>query len=103
MEQKTYRCIGVMTGNSLDAVDVVLTEFDGQSIKDICGLSIDIPIETGNRFRQLKFMLAQNGGDIDRIAGNKENRFDEIHDNYIKLVADTILPVSYTHLRAHET
>ncbi len=91
MEQKTYRCIGVMTGNSLDAVDVVLTEFDGQSIKDICGLSIDIPIETGNRFRQLKFMLAQNGGDIDRIAGNKENRFDEIHDNYIKLVADTIL------------
>lgn len=90
MKQKTYRCIGVMTGNSLDAVDVVLTEFDGLSMKDLCGLSADIPIETGNRFRQLKFMLAQNGGDIGNIADNKENRFDEIHDEYVKLVADTI-------------
>ena len=52
MTKKSYRCIGIMTGNSLDAVDVVLTEFSQKSIKDLCGLSIDIPVEIGNRFRQ---------------------------------------------------
>lgn len=90
MTKKSYRCIGIMTGNSLDAVDVVLTEFSQKSIKDLCGLSIDIPVEIGNRFRQLKFMLAQNGGDIDAIAADPEYRFAEIHDEYVKLVADTV-------------
>lgn len=90
MTKKSYRCIGIMTGNSLDAVDVVLTEFSQKSIKDLCGLSIDIPVEIGNRFRQLKFMLAQNGGDIDAIAADPEYRFTEIHDEYVKLVADTV-------------
>ena len=34
------RIIGNMTGNSMDAVDVVLTEFDEEKITDICSLSI---------------------------------------------------------------
>ena len=32
MTKKSYRCLGIMTGNSLDAVDVVLTEFSQKSI-----------------------------------------------------------------------
>ena len=31
-----YRIIGNMTGNSMDAIDLVLTEFDGDIMKDIC-------------------------------------------------------------------
>lgn len=90
MADQIYRCIGVMTGNSLDAVDVVLTEFQDARIQDICGLSIDIPIEIGNRFRQLKFMLSHNNCDIETIAAKPENHFSELHDSYIQLVADTI-------------
>ena len=30
---KTYKIIGNMTGNSMDAIDLVLTEFDGDKIK----------------------------------------------------------------------
>ena len=35
----TYRIIGNMTGNSMDAVDLVLTEFDGDKMHDICSFS----------------------------------------------------------------
>ena len=31
---------GIMTGNSLDAVDIVLTDFTNNNIKDICSHSI---------------------------------------------------------------
>lgn len=89
MADKTYNCIGIMTGNSLDAVDVVLTEFRGQSIKDICGYSKPIPIEISNAFRQLKFLLSQNGCDIKNIAAAEFN-FDKLHDDYIRLIADTV-------------
>ena len=90
MTERTYRCIGIMTGNSLDAVDVILTEFKGNNIQDICGISKDIPIDIGNRFRQLKFILSQNGCDIESFASKPENQFIELHDSYIKLVAETV-------------
>ena len=35
--------IGIMTGNSLDAVDAVLTDFSGSKITDISGVSIPYP------------------------------------------------------------
>ena len=34
-----YRIIGNMTGNSMDAIDLVLTEFSGDRMTDICSLS----------------------------------------------------------------
>ena len=36
MGYKKYRIIGNMTGNSMDAIDLVLTEFDGDKMIDIC-------------------------------------------------------------------
>ena len=35
----TYRIIGIMTGNSMDAIDLVLTEFDGDRMTDVCSFS----------------------------------------------------------------
>ncbi len=90
MSAKTYRCIGIMTGNSLDAVDVVLTEFCDSRIKDICGFSLNIPVSLANRFRQLKFLLSQNNGNIQAIADKEENRFQDLHDEYIRLVAQAV-------------
>ena len=86
MSKKIYRCIGIMTGNSLDAVDVVLTEFHDSHIKDICGFSLNIPTSLSNRFRQLKFMLAQNNCNIKAYADKEENHFKTpFHENNILL------------------
>ena len=36
---RKYRITGNMTGNSMDAIDLVLTEFDGDKMCDICSFS----------------------------------------------------------------
>ena len=90
MSNKIYRCIGIMTGNSLDAVDVVLSEFNNGHIKDICGLSLSIPTSLSNRFRQLKFLLSQNSCDIDGYFAKEKNNFMSLHNDYINLVAQTV-------------
>lgn len=90
MGKQTYRCIGIMTGNSLDAVDIVLTEFCDTKIRDICGHTKIIPSEIGNSFRQLKFMLSHNDGDIEKIARSPDFDFQKLHNDYIRLVADTV-------------
>ena len=63
--------IGVMTGNSLDAVDVVLTAFNNEQIKDICGYSLAIPEEISSRFLSLKQKLALEKGDIEKVYNDK--------------------------------
>ncbi len=83
-------CIGIMTGNSLDAVDAVITEFTNTNIKDICGFSQPIPIDLADKFRHLKSLLTENNGDIDAIAANLDYGFDALHDEYVNLVADTV-------------
>ncbi len=90
MSKKIYRCIGIMTGNSLDAVDVVLSEFDNEHIKDICGCSQDIPTSLSNSFRQLKFLLAQNNCDIEAYFAKEKESFMSLHNEYISLVAQTV-------------
>ena len=85
--KEIYNCIGIMTGNSLDAVDVVLTEFNNKKIRDICFHSRPIPKNMAKEFREIKEKLAQNQGDIAAI-NNKS--FRKTHDNYIKLVAQTV-------------
>ena len=88
--EKLFRCIGIMTGNSLDAVDVVLSEFTGSQIRDICGISQAIPTSLSDRFRTLKSWLAQNNGDIVAYVAAHPDDFRNLHDDYIKLVASTV-------------
>ena len=84
------RCIGIMTGNSLDAVDAVITEFRNSQIKDLCGCSIPFPPDLADRFRRLKTLLAQNGGDISTIASDPASEFDSLHNDYIRLAARAV-------------
>ena len=64
------KCIGIMTGNSLDAVDAVLSEFNNNDINDICGHSLPIPPMMADDFRRLKTELADNNGNIRQIYDN---------------------------------
>lgn len=85
-----YQCIGIMTGNSLDAVDVVLTKFEGSKMEDVCGYTLDIPSELSTRFRTLKQQLSENGGNIETIAADSSSGFTALHDDYIRIVAQAV-------------
>ncbi len=85
------KTIGIMTGNSLDAIDVIITEFTDNRIFDICGHSLPIPTEIANGFRQLKEKLQKNGGNIQKIYSQNSDDFLKLHDYYIKIVAQTVL------------
>ncbi|MFR3314223.1 MAG: hypothetical protein ACLTT2_08405 [Alphaproteobacteria bacterium] len=43
-----------MTGNSLDAIDVVVTEFCNREIRDIGFFSQEFPRQMAQRFRAVK-------------------------------------------------
>ena len=85
-----YYCIGIMTGNSLDAVDAVLTHFAGDKMSDICGHSKPIPQDISSGFLRLKDALSQNGGDIQAASSDPSLHFYDLHNAYIKLVAQTV-------------
>ena len=82
--------IGVMTGNSLDAIDVVLTEFNDKFIKDICGYSLPIPEKISAKFMALKQKLMLLEGNIEKIYNDEPQEFLQLHDDYINLVAKAI-------------
>lgn len=84
------KCIGIMTGNSLDAIDVVLTEFNNSSITDICAHSKNIPLALSEKFRQLKQQLADNNGNIEEIYHNNPDDFMNLHNEYVNLVAEAV-------------
>ena len=85
------KTIGIMTGNSLDAVDVIITEFSDNRIFDICGHSQPIPTEIATGFRQLKEKLQKNGGNIQKIYSQNSDSLLKLHDYYIKIVAQTVI------------
>ena len=62
------KTIGVMTGNSLDAVDVVLTAFDGVNICDLTAHTLAYPAELSDRFRRLRGQLKQTSADMESFA-----------------------------------
>nr|QJR98246.1 anhydro-N-acetylmuramic acid kinase [uncultured Alphaproteobacteria bacterium] len=88
--KQEYLCAGIMTGNSLDAVDVVLTKFKGKAISDICGHTEIIPDFVAEGFRLVKSALANNGGDIGAFYAENKDFFEELHQSYINLVARTV-------------
>lgn len=87
---ENFKTIGIMTGNSLDGVDVVLTEFNGISITDICGYSKPVPLEMKDAFLYLKRKIAEFGGDIEKAIQVKDMNFEELHNSYIQLVAESV-------------
>ena len=81
-----YYVIGNMTGNSMDAIDLVLTEFDGDKMKDICSFSMPY---SKNMQKKIEY-LRGNVRKKTRKEIMKIPEFKEIHDEYIRQVADCI-------------
>lgn len=82
------KTIGVMTGNSLDAVDVVLTAFDGVNICDLAAHTLAYPAELSDQFRRLRGQLKQTSADMESFA--RDTFFSETVNEYTSLVARAV-------------
>ncbi len=94
-ETKFLLAIGVNTGNSLDAADVVLTKFGtDSSITDLDALSVPMPAELGNRLRLFRAAVVDSLGDMNEAIRCYAERAVEAKlslETFDKLVYD------YTH------
>ncbi|MDD4557049.1 MAG: anhydro-N-acetylmuramic acid kinase [Alphaproteobacteria bacterium] len=80
------KIVGVMTGNSLDAVDVVLTAFEQTKMKDIACLSKPYPVSLRQDFLSLRKKIKAEG--ISKVCATVE--FESIVEEYTRLVAQTV-------------
>lgn len=81
-----YRIIGNMTGNSMDAIDLVLTEFDGDKMKDICTYTKPYNKSVQVRIEKLRTeVFNKTKEEIEKLPD-----FQAVHDDYIRGVADCV-------------
>ena len=81
-----YRIIGNMTGNSMDAIDLVLTEFNGDKMLDVCTFTREYSRNMQEKIEKLRTeVYNKNKSQIEKLAD-----FREIHDDYIKQIADCV-------------
>lgn len=81
------RIIGNMTGNSMDAVDLVLTEFEGGNMRDICTYSKAYSAKMQEKIENLrKKCFNKTRKQIEALP-----EFKPIHDEYIHQIADCII------------
>ena len=81
-----YRIIGNMTGNSMDAIDLVLSEFENNKIKDICSFSTPYSKDMQDKIEYLRInSRSKTKSQIENIPN-----FKEIHNEYISQIASSI-------------
>ena len=81
-----YRIIGNMTGNSMDAVDLVLTEFDGDKMTDICSFSAPYDRDMQERMESMRAQVKNKTKTEIRALPE----FKALHDDYVRSVADAV-------------
>ncbi len=78
--------IGNMTGNSMDAIDLIMTEFNGDKMKDICAYSRPYDKKMQESVENLRHQVSgKTAAEIEILP-----EFKEIHDLYIRQIADCI-------------
>jgi len=93
--------IGVMTGNSMDAADIVLTRFSKSGeMEDLAFHSLPVPRDLYARLQTLRTAINESKGDVATVAQKPENDFEAIHDAYINHVAQAIKELI---AKAHQT
>ncbi len=80
------RIIGIMTGNSMDAIDLVLTEFDGDDMRDVCAYSKPYSKSLQAKMEELRGrVFNKSKTEIMRLP-----EFRIIHDMYVRGVAESV-------------
>ncbi len=83
---KAYKIIGIMTGNSMDAIDMVLTEFVGKNIRDICTFSQPYTPDMQQRAERLRAQV--RGRNREQISALPD--FEPFHNDYVRQIADCV-------------
>lgn len=84
--------IGVMTGNSLDGVDVVLTKFaENGVIEDLVAHSTDLDAALADDLRRVRSAINDCQGDVDRAVNQiGKSEYTRIHDSYLNEIVIAI-------------
>lgn len=96
MSDKGYLdIIGIMTGNSMDAADLVLTRFyDDGRIEDIDSLSVSYPSELYQQFSDLRVCIQDCAGQMKIVQQEFRSHYsktlDDLHEEYIDFVAEAV-------------
>jgi anhydro-N-acetylmuramic acid kinase len=81
--------IGIMTGNSLDGVDAVLSKFSADgNISDIAGHSVKNSETLTDALRALRDIVQDSGGNT--AAAEKKVNIQKIHTEYLASILDCI-------------
>ena len=91
--------MGVMTGNSLDAVDTVITKISSDGgIHDLQRYSAPFPPDLAEQIRSFKETLRAHDGNVTEAEQSikASPSLSEIHDRYIKTVAEACLATIVT-------
>ncbi len=83
-----WKIIGIMTGNSMDAIDMVLTEFDGESFRDICGFSKMYTPEERDKINALRKRVVLQKLNAEKLQ--KDAEFLAVHEQYIIGIARAV-------------
>lgn len=86
------KSIGIMTGNSLDAFDAVLSEIDLQTkeVTMLSSVSLYMPAEISNGIRKLRVALKKANYNIEKVVDNPGNSFSVIHNSYLRRIVETV-------------
>ncbi len=88
----TLLTMGVMTGNSLDGVDVVITKLSPNGgIDDAQHYAAPFPTELAEQIRALREVLKARDGDVAATEAELSNTLSDIHARYINVVAEACL------------
>lgn len=82
------KIIGIMTGNSLDAVDAVLTAFENGKIRDISACTLKYPPELTRDMLTLREKITAAGAEMDTFE--KDPFFNQTLASYTELAAKTV-------------
>lgn len=81
-----YRILGIMTGNSNDAMDLVLTEFDEDLVQDIASYTVPYDANFQEKMKELRAQVHHKK----RAEILAMPLFQEVHDAYITRLATAV-------------
>ena len=89
IERQQLLMIGIMTGNSLDAADAVLTVFDENGgMMDLAFHSKPFPADLQNNLRKIRTAIMEADGDMEAVS-RKNLTLQPIIKRYTQFVAGT--------------
>ena len=81
-----YTIIGNMTGNSMDAIDLVVTQFDGDVMTDICSYTKPYSKDMQEKIESLRSkVFNKTKTEIEALP-----EFKTVHDEYVTQIAECI-------------